>query len=647
MIGKALDNNHQPVRPDRRSLGLLLLTILASASFSLFVVAQRFWLDDSFITFRHFRNLFEGQGLQFNAGERVEGYTNFLWGVVGWIGMHLDVEPIDFTQWVSVGAQAVTLLVVYRIGLVASGRPGRALLAPLLLSGQIAFVAYPMTGMETSFFAMLVTLSFHLFQTGEARTRAGSVALGCVLVALCMTRFDGFVLIGILAACPLLARRQWRRLLLPLGMFAVAFVAYNAWRLSYYSTPLPNSFYAKISFSLSRSLDGLDYIAEFFADRQVTLLLALLPFALRRTTAVGRYLGWVVVTQLAYVVAVGGDWMPHHRFILHVLPLLMLLAQEGAWQLWDGLISRARAAGPAGAVLLLSLLAVNAAPLYRGREFSELTGEHFRPEAARAIGRALDRMLPDDMLVAIEWGGILPYYTHHDVLDTFGITNLEIAQHASLPRTIWGRRLGPKYLSRLAPDVIVPCAAVFPTEAQAYASVQPGGKSRYGYYMDMDTPELGYTLKVLQLNDFAYWPVLVRRGRWIAAADAGAAPGPELAQKPSEPELAQHSSETRPYQLSLFWGGGQAWTWEGSFELESGQVEPESEWSWLTDMEVEDSLMLGVGMAVADSALPSTSGSSAAPKDFRFLAPEFGGLIQTETDGDHCRTLDDAGRDLR
>ena len=107
-------------------------------------------------------------------------------------------------------------LVVYRIGLVASGRPGRALLAPLLLSGQIAFVAYPMTGMETSFFAMLVTLSFHLFQTGEARTRAGSVALGFVLAALCMTRFDGFVLIGILAACPLLARRQWRRLLLPL-----------------------------------------------------------------------------------------------------------------------------------------------------------------------------------------------------------------------------------------------------------------------------------------------------------------------------------------------------------------------------------------------------------------------------------------------
>ena len=35
--------------------------------------------DDAFISFRYARNLLEGQGLAFNPGERVEGYTNFLW----------------------------------------------------------------------------------------------------------------------------------------------------------------------------------------------------------------------------------------------------------------------------------------------------------------------------------------------------------------------------------------------------------------------------------------------------------------------------------------------------------------------------------------------------------------------------------------
>ncbi|HPB97137.1 MAG TPA: hypothetical protein PKW66_14560 [Polyangiaceae bacterium] len=41
------------------------------------------WIaDDAFISFRYARNLVEGHGLVFNPGERVEGYTNFLWTVL-------------------------------------------------------------------------------------------------------------------------------------------------------------------------------------------------------------------------------------------------------------------------------------------------------------------------------------------------------------------------------------------------------------------------------------------------------------------------------------------------------------------------------------------------------------------------------------
>ena len=35
--------------------------------------------DDSFISFRYAKNFVNGDGLVFNPGERVEGYTNFLW----------------------------------------------------------------------------------------------------------------------------------------------------------------------------------------------------------------------------------------------------------------------------------------------------------------------------------------------------------------------------------------------------------------------------------------------------------------------------------------------------------------------------------------------------------------------------------------
>jgi hypothetical protein len=39
-----------------------------------------FWLDDDMmISMRYARNLAHGNGLVWNVGERVEGYTNFLW----------------------------------------------------------------------------------------------------------------------------------------------------------------------------------------------------------------------------------------------------------------------------------------------------------------------------------------------------------------------------------------------------------------------------------------------------------------------------------------------------------------------------------------------------------------------------------------
>ena len=44
-----------------------------------FAVVNRFVQDDAYISFRYARNLADGLGLVWNAGERVEGYTNFLW----------------------------------------------------------------------------------------------------------------------------------------------------------------------------------------------------------------------------------------------------------------------------------------------------------------------------------------------------------------------------------------------------------------------------------------------------------------------------------------------------------------------------------------------------------------------------------------
>ena len=48
--------------------------------FLLFALPFRNWTpDDAFISFEYARNLAEGNGLVFNDGERVEGFSNLLW----------------------------------------------------------------------------------------------------------------------------------------------------------------------------------------------------------------------------------------------------------------------------------------------------------------------------------------------------------------------------------------------------------------------------------------------------------------------------------------------------------------------------------------------------------------------------------------
>jgi len=483
-------------------LGALLVALLA--------LGQTQWIDDSFISFRYARNLFEGNGLVYNVGDPVEGYTNFLWCLVAWFGLKLSIDPILFTQGVSLVAQALTLVLVYRLGRDSLGSAAKALVAPALLTLQIAFVSYPMTGMESTAFSFFATLCFYLLHKRAQEKPGGRVLLILSLLALSVTRFDGFVLAGILAGFPLIVKRGWRGLWMPLVAVAVGLLAYNAWRISTYPSLLPNSFHAKIHFSPFRIRKGLSYLWAFFETRGLILALCLLPLAVGRLSSLGRYLVWAVGIQLAYVGFVGGDWMLHHRFIYHVLPLVILLAQEGTWNLWGHLQPKLSRASRTGALLLAVLLGSTALTFYEDVQDARKPDQFFfDPHEAQIIGEALDELLPEGSLVALEWGGIIPYYTHHEVLDTYGITDTEISR-GDFPSSIWGRQVSPEYVASRGPDLVAPCARVFETEKAALRSTRGKAPCNYRYYMEMNRPSMGYVLKILRLGEKKYWPALVK-----------------------------------------------------------------------------------------------------------------------------------------
>ena len=61
-----------------------------------------------------------------------------------------------------------------------------------------------------------------------------------------------------------IVERPARSALAVLALFIVGLAIYNLWRIGYYPTPLPHTFYAKVSFSGNQILRGGKYLFDYF-----------------------------------------------------------------------------------------------------------------------------------------------------------------------------------------------------------------------------------------------------------------------------------------------------------------------------------------------------------------------------------------------
>ena len=112
--------------------------------------------EDAFISFLFARNLADGLGPIWNAGEPpVEGYTNFLWVMCSAVWILLGVDPGFGAQLLGVGASLVTLFLLWRAGVGALGWSEQVALLPcLFLALAGPFAAWAAGGLETNLFGI-------------------------------------------------------------------------------------------------------------------------------------------------------------------------------------------------------------------------------------------------------------------------------------------------------------------------------------------------------------------------------------------------------------------------------------------------------------------------------------------------------------
>jgi len=395
-----------------------------------------FLVDDTFIALRYARHLVEGHGLVFNPGERVEGYTSLPFVLLGALFLKVGVEPASGLATLAALAGALTLLLTARIERTLAPPETHGVRVPLsvlLLLATPAFAYWSLRAMETLPFTalLLAALSVALQESRDGRWRGS----GLVFALLALARPEGAYLFLLASAALLLAEGKtsgaWRhagRHALNAILVAGALGTYVAWRASYYGELLPNTFFAKVTGGPGQLATGLRYLRDFALASPLLAAALLFPIALAArgvrmrlpSPTLALALHAVVLGYVAYVVAVGADFMPFFRFFVPALPLAAVLT---------ALVLRAvplpeRARGP----VLASLFALHAAAGLATEQPYRAFVAHRTTLVGRRVGEWLgERLAPDDW-IAVNTAGAVPYFSRLPAIDMLGLTDAQIAR---------------------------------------------------------------------------------------------------------------------------------------------------------------------------------------------------------------------------
>ena len=263
--------------PDLSAWRQRLLAASAWAAFGVFAVwfaaslipnlVLRLRFEDQLIVLRYARNLAEGNGLVYNVGEQVMGFTTPLFTVLSSVFVVLGGDQAAAWQngfgllcMLGTAALSARLLVHLGAGVAAP------LAAALVTFNPAVAYNYLYVGMEIHLFALLFLLALDL----HLRERATAAAVASALLFL--TRPEGALLAGMLLAHRWLHRRQ-----LPVAQALAALATALPWllfALLYYGDVLPKTLGAKQGESIISPWRYLDMVREVYADAGNSLLAA-------------------------------------------------------------------------------------------------------------------------------------------------------------------------------------------------------------------------------------------------------------------------------------------------------------------------------------------------------------------------------------
>ncbi len=442
--------------------------------------------DDAMISMRYAWNFAHGHGLVWNAGQRIEGYSNLLMTLMmSLAALFLNKSPAVLAIQI-LGVPVILLTAYLTRQIVIELRADEPHTAPIgVLALACVLFYYPLSywtlmGMETGLVTLLV-LAGAWFGLRWLRTDRTSNLIAVALTSglAFLTRNDAILLALLTFAyvgVEVLRRRQGPRLrrLLYAGLIVVLFVmSQTIFRLVYYGQLLPNTYFLKLTgIPLSiRLVGGARFVLEFLQQTWPLLILAALGLALPvRLSRI--YLASFMIVAIAYQIYAGGDPWESWRLLAPAMPAMFILVAEAA----VGLLGRLQALASRRHALVISVSLLTLVPLALADQPFWADMAVRGPTSAAIANRvntnaaiAIDALTAPGASIGVIWAGTLPYYTDRIGVDFLGKSDARIAHlQADISGSVsWGGMISVPGHNKY--DLNYSIVELQPTYVQAYS----------------------------------------------------------------------------------------------------------------------------------------------------------------------------------
>lgn len=437
-------------------------------------------IDDVYISLRYVWNFIHGNGLVFNPGEHVEGFSNPTWIFLVSLfakifGVSSKYELIVINRIISFVVLFPAYLFFYKTFRIYIKDKLISFLFLLLLCANYPLNSYAFAGMETPIVLLFLALFFYYFNKFITQKNRFALYLSALFLGLLsISRPEGIIYIASFVVSVIIYENRFLKLSLWHSvkkslsfsyLSLIIFAASIIFRFSYYGELMPNTAAAKNYFTAETFIRGAQYIlAGIFLG--LGGFLSLLIFHINKTSYF-KYrqlfilIDVIILAQSSFLLYTGWDWMASFRFVLPLLPLLFLVI----FLTFD----------MQKKYVILIILLVLIPQTYFQRYFirsnwSRLSGFNevrLVSTGYKDVGEFLNKIKRPDDLMLIQEAGYVPFATGIKTFDLCGLTDKHLA-------AIYGphfRVLDLNYtLSVRKPTIIVTFQTLFDSKTNLYHS---------------------------------------------------------------------------------------------------------------------------------------------------------------------------------